>query len=598
MKRIAVVDKDRCKPDKCSFECGLVCPPNKNGKQCITLPPKQVPAPDIEDAGKRVAKIEESLCIDCTFCIKACPFNAIKIIRLPTELETAEIVFQYSRNGFRLFKLPTLKPGLTLGIIGPNGTGKSTLFKLLCNKGCKPNFGNFDTHIPVKDILTRFRGSELHGYFEKLYKNQLKLSLKVQEIELIAKAVGNKTVKDFLNSTPRFETICDNLDLIPLMNRKVMDLSGGELQRFAIARELSKDADVYLFDEFSAFLDISQRLKAARLIQEYPASYKVVIDHDLVVLDYVSDHISVVWGDPGVYGIFSNPISTLEGVNQYLDGTLKSENMRFRPYPLKFERTAEAEGQDDQHIINPLLSYPGFDISLGDPISGFKLSVSEPATLFQREIVCLLGENGMGKTTFIRKFCEYSCVNISYKPQIIVPKFTGTVKEMFESKEYSIYRSPQFQSDIIKPLKIHKLYNLKVLELSGGERQRVGIALALSKPADLYLLDEPSAYLDCEQRIEVARAIRKFILHTGKTALVVEHDFIMMSYLSDRIILFEGVPGMRASASSPLDAKSQINEFLKNINVTFRSDMHNGRPRVNKRNSVKDLEQKAMGKYF
>lgn len=87
--------------------------------------------------------------------------------------------------------------------------------------------------------------------------------------------------------------------------------------------------------------------------------------------------------------------------------------------------------------------------------------------------------------------------------------------------------------------------------LSGGELQRVAIVLALGKPADVYLIDEPSAYLDVEQRVVAARVIKRFILHAKKTAFVVEHDFIMATYLADRVVVYDGTPGIECTASSP-----------------------------------------------
>ena len=92
----------------------------------------------------------------------------------------------------------------------------------------------------------------------------------------------------------------------------------------------------------------------------------------------------------------------------------------------------------------------------------------------------------------------------------------------------------QFISDVIKPLNVNSYYDLEVQKLSGGELQRVAIVLALGKKANVYLIDEPSAYLDSEQRVTAAKVIKRFILNSNKTAFIVEHDFIMATYLADR----------------------------------------------------------------
>ncbi|CAG8844623.1 18207_t:CDS:2, partial [Racocetra persica] len=141
-------------------------------------------------------------------------------------------------------------------------------------------------------------------------------------------------------------------------------------------------------------------------------------------------------------------------------------------------------------------------------------------------------------------------LNVSYKPQKISPKFPGTVRMLFLKKIKSMFMHPQFQTDVVKPMQIDNIIDQEVANLSGGELQRVAIVLALGHPADIYLIDEPSAYLDSEQRIVAAKVIKRFILHNKKTAFVVEHDFIMATYLADRVVVYEGRPSIKAMANS------------------------------------------------
>lgn len=128
--------------------------------------------------------------------------------------------------------------------------------------------------------------------------------------------------------------------------------------------------------------------------------------------------------------------------------------------------------------------------------------------------------------------------------------------------------------------------------------QRVGIILALGIPADIYLIDEPSAYLDVEQRMSCAKAIKRYIINNKKTAFIVEHDFIMATYMADRVIVFEGQPSLECLATSPQDLIGGFNRFLAALEITFRRDPTNLRPRINKLESTKDREQKASGNYF
>jgi len=114
----------------------------------------------------------------------------------------------------------------------------------------------------------------------------------------------------------------------------------------------------------------------------------------------------------------------------------------------------------------------------------------------------------------------------------------------------------------------------------------------------VYLIDEPSAYLDSEQRLVAAKVIKRFILHAKKTGFIVEHDFIMATYLADRVIVFEGAASVDTLANTPQPLLSGMNKFLGQLEITFRRDPNNFRPRINKFDSVKDCEQKLSGNYF
>jgi ATP-binding cassette, sub-family E, member 1 len=150
----------------------------------------------------------------------------------------------------------------------------------------------------------------------------------------------------------------------------------------------------------------------------------------------------------------------------------------------------------------------------------------------------------------------------------------------------------------VKPLGLTPLLTKKLNELSGGELQRVAIARALSQKADLVLLDEPSAYLDVEQRLIVSKIIRGIAEMKALSVLVVDHDLVFLDYLSNRLLVFDGKPAVHGTANGPFSMEEGMNRLLKDVGITLRRELESGRPRINKPGSQKDSEQKRSGKYY
>uniref|UniRef100_A0A8C5EZV7 ATP binding cassette subfamily E member 1 n=1 Tax=Gopherus evgoodei TaxID=1825980 RepID=A0A8C5EZV7_9SAUR len=553
LTRIAIVNHDKCKPKKCRQECKKSCPVVRMGKLCIEVTPQS-----------KIAWISETLCIGCGICIKKCPFGALSIVNLPSNLEK-ETTHRYCANAFKLHRLPIPRPGEVLGLVGTNGIGKSTALKILAGKQ-KPNLGKYDDPPDWQEILTYFRGSELQNYFTKILEDDLKAIIKPQYVDQIPKAAKAGTLKP--------------------LKWKIKNISS-----LIIFPSLW---DSFMFDEPSSYLDVKQRLKAAITIRSLinPDRYIIVVEHDLSVLDYLSDFICCLYGVPSAYGVVTMPFSVREAHffslrhKHFLDGYVPTENLRFRDASLKM----------------CMYKYPGMKKKMGE----FELAIVA-GEFTDSEIMVMLGENGTGKTTFIRMLAgrlapdeggEVPVLNVSYKPQKISPKSTGSVRQLLHEKIRDAYTHPQFVTDVMKPLQIENIIDQEVQTLSGGELQRVALALCLGKPADVYLIDEPSAYLDSEQRLMAARVVKRFILHAKKTAFVVEHDFIMATYLADRVIVFDGIPSKNTLANSPQTLLAGMNKFLSQLEITFRRDPNNFRPRINKLNSIKDVEQKKSGNYF
>ncbi|MFH1663366.1 MAG: ribosome biogenesis/translation initiation ATPase RLI [archaeon] len=584
-KRIAVLDFDKCHPPECgNFLCIRVCPVNRNSKECIS-----------ENKVFHRPEISEELCIGCQICVVKCPFNAISIINKPAELD--EPIHQFGKNSFRLYNLPFPKESTVVGLIGKNGIGKSTVLKILSNE-IIPNLGNFSEAPSFEKLAQKFKGKQLMNFFSKIKEKEARLSFKPQRIELLPKKVKGKVI-DLLKKADEmnfFDKAVELLDLKEILGKNIETLSGGELQRVAIAAVSMKNTDYYFFDEPSSFLDIKQRLKMSKIIHSLSGSGKSVmlIEHDLAVLDYLSDYIHVFYGAPGVYGVVSSVKSSKNGINEFLAGYLKDENMKFRSKELSFEVKPPAKSMKTRTLIE----YP----LLEKKFPGFKLKI-QSGSLKQGEVIGIVGGNALGKTTFVRMLAgeikpDNTELNfnsrISFKPQQL-KSGKGTVRQLFSLPEIN---REIFSSEFEKKLSLNSLMDSELSKLSGGELQKVAVAFCLSREADIFLLDEPSAFVDVEDRLKIAEAIRSITEKTGKISLVVDHDVLFVDYVSDRLIVFNGTASVSGKADSPEEMRSGMNSFLKEMDITFRRDPETGRPRANKLNSIKDKEQKQKNEYY
>lgn len=586
--RVAVLDRELCHSRKCNLECISFCPVNKTGSDCIVL-------------GKDAkAVISEELCTGCGICVKKCPFEAITILNLASELGEQK-VHQYSINSYRLYRLPIPKKSAVVGLVGRNGVGKSTALNILSGT-IKPNLGRFDDPPTWEEIIDEFQGTELRSHFEAIASGKLRVSIKPQAVYQIPK-VWHGTVRELLRTTgsssDRISEIAVDLSLKESLDKVVSELSGGELQRTAVAVASLKEADLYLFDEPSSYNDVFQRMKVSHTISKLAKRASVIlVEHDLSFLDYLSDYIHILYGDPGVYGIVSSIQTARTGINELLEGYLQSENVRFRDQPVRFEIYSPVEGEEETPVV---CEYS----ALEKRYSNFVLKV-EPAQIKLGQVVGVLGANALGKTTFLKILSGIEApslgsvkleVKVAYKPQYLTAETESNVISYLRSINRNI-DSGLIQSQLIGPLNLSKLYEKSLKNLSGGELQKVAIVATLLQDALLYAFDEPSAFLDVEDRIILAKSIQKFVRSMGKTAIVIDHDVQLVDIVADSLMIFSGEPGRNGFASKPLGKEDGMNEFLKHLGITYRRDILTGRPRVNKPDSKLDRMQKAQGRYY
>ncbi|MDR2624619.1 MAG: ribosome biogenesis/translation initiation ATPase RLI [Methanobrevibacter sp.] len=588
MTRIAILDEDRCQPKKCKYTCIEYCPGVRMEEDTIVINEKN-----------KKPLISEELCVGCGICTNRCPFKAINIINLPEVLD--DPIHRYGQNKFELFGLPTINEGSVVGILGQNGIGKSTIMRILSGE-LIPNLGDWERDENTWDeVVDHYKSTQLQKYFKNLLKSEIKVVHKPQMVDQLSKFVKGNVGQLLRNvdEVNRFDEIVEDLQLENVLNRDIENLSGGELQRVAIGASVLRDGDFYYFDEPSSWLDVSQRLNIVKVIRSLAKKGKsvMIIEHDLATLDAISDYVHIVYGEPGAYGVVSQMKGVRVGINAYINGFLKEENVRIRKQAIEFKIHAPKTSDEGELLTSYTNIEKGYD--------GFTLSV-EGGELYHNEIVTAFGSNGIGKTTFAKIISKVEKgdtgrvekkLEIVYKPQYLNYDFDGRVEDFLYMKAPN-YGTNIFMSEIGRPLSMEGILDKNLDELSGGELQRLAIAVTLSQDGELYVFDEPTAFLDVEQRLTVGKIIKKIVESKNATALIIDHDIVFIDYITNRAMIFYGEPGLKGMATRPTDLKTSMNKFLEDLKITFRRDKETKRPRVNKFDSYLDRQQKENQQYY
>lgn len=588
MSRIAILEKDKCQPKKCNYACIEYCPGVRMEEDTIIIS---------EDDKK--PEISEELCSGCGICVNRCVFNAINIINLPEVLDDKPI-HRYGPNSFELFGMPTIEDGSVVGLLGPNGIGKSTILNILSGQ-IIPNFGNYNEEGSWDNVIEYFKGSQLQNYFKKLSNNEIKIAYKPQMVDQLPKVVKGKVSQllEGVDERNKLDEVVEKLKLKNTLDRRLGNLSGGELQRIAIAASVLKDANFYYIDEPTSWLDVKQRLNTVEVIRDLTKENRnvLVIEHDLATLDAMSDYVHVMYGEEGGYGVVSKLRGVRVGINAYINGFLKEENIRIRKQPIEFEIRPPSDLIDSDTITTYTDFHKKYD--------NFELKV-DAGEVNQSQVITAFGPNGIGKTTYAKILAgvvkpdsgeveEES--EIAYKPQYILSDFEGSVQD-FLFMHAKGYGTNVFKTDISKPFDLDKILDKQVSKLSGGELQRLATAVTLSQDADVYLLDEPTAFLDVEQRLKVAKAIKHLITRDDTSAIIIDHDIIFIDYISDKAMVFYGESGVSGHSTAPIHLRDAMNKFLSDVDISFRRDKETNRPRVNKTDSYLDRQQKEQGEYY
>ena len=412
---------------------------------------------------------------------------------------------------------------------------KTTVINILSNT-IQANFGNFSEKLDEKkyfqEISKKYVGTELFNYFQRLRKKEIIIAYKPQQIIEIPKNFSGKVLellKRVNKNLDEVNKIAEKLSLLEILNRDISKISGGELQRVALASALLKSsANFFVLDEITNYLDIFQRIKSSKLIKEKTnKKTTLLVEHDLVIFDYLCDFVHLMYGEVQSFGMLTSIKPTKLGVNEYLEGYSSKENVRFRNKKIIFDKDSVLELQDSENF----LSWNSQKIIKDD----FKLDIKK-GSIKKGDLIGIVGQNGIGKTTFIIYLLDFlKEKKISYKEQLITPSANIVLDEL---KSFKNFTDNFYEIFVLEPLKIKQILEKKISNLSGGELQRFSIAKCLLQDSDIYLLDEPTAFLDIDDRLIIAKTIKKFIETKEKCAFIVDHDLIFMDYISKHLMVF------------------------------------------------------------
>ncbi len=485
-----------------------------------------------------------------------------------------------------------IQSGERVGILGKNGAGKTTLFHILTGE-IEPDTGDvmiasnkkigLISQIPIypEDYTVLNVLETAFAHLNVIEKQLDEITAKMEDdsnnkvLQHYDALVQEYDVSGGYEKKVRLEKVCNGLGISEDMKQTMFArLSGGEKTRINLARLLLVDTDILLLDEPTNHLD----LNATQWLEEYLLQYKgtvLTISHDRYFLDHViSRAIELVDGKADFYEgnytfyAIEKEKRFLEKVRQYqkeqakLDQLKKAadklhlwafmgnDKLHKRAFSIekrmeKLQRTDKPKTQRKLKTKFEELSFSGDDFFYVEHLT----KKFEDRTLFSDislriesgDYIALLGDNGTGKSTFIKILMEEilptngyifkaPTLSIGYLPQQVV--FTHPERTLLDTLLYELNCTSQLARDQLAAFHFRgEDVFKKVSNLSGGEKSRLRLCMLMTSKINFLLLDEPTNHLDLHSREWIEEAVEEF----EGTVLFVSHDRYFIDRFANRI---------------------------------------------------------------
>ena len=446
-----------------------------------------------------------------------------------------------------------IKKGECILFTGNSGCGKTTIMRML--NGLAPEFfeGGFEgemkiAHLSFGDKLSEF--SKVVGSVFQNPKNQFFHLDSTSELAFSMENFG----KSEEEITSRIETLSEQFSGSHLLDRNILELSGGEKQKLAFMASMMLDAEVYVLDEITSNLD----LKAIQLISEIITILKeqgktiIIAEHRIYYLKNLIDRMFII-KDGKIFHEFQKE----DLIN--FDGT------QCRTRQLDLEKVQLLTKKEVVGTKN-FLSLNNLKYKINNYFIEHKNLSFDTGKVY-----AIIGDNGCGKTTFanvLSGFIKNSGEIIINGEKVNNKKLTKNTFQVMQDVNYQLFTNKveteiklgcSFLKDfdyVVDKLKLRNLLNRHPNTLSGGEKQRVAIASALLSNKKILIFDEPTSGLDYINMSELANLIED-VKKREIIIFVITHDYEFLCSIADEVLHFDN-NGIKEQISLNNETKLKI----------------------------------------